>query len=50
MSTKYLYRCPKCKVVLCNPETQGEYTDHGVLDVWCPVCKEWREAELIDTI
>lgn len=50
MTTKYLYRCPKCKVVLCDPETQEEYHEHHLLEVWCPVCKAWVEAECIDTI
>lgn len=53
MSDKYLYRCPKCCVVLCDPNTQdveAEYSDHRQLWVWCPVCKEWVEAHCIDTV
>lgn len=51
MSTKYLYRCPKCSVVMCDPPTdkEGPHPDGRQLWVWCPVCKEWVEVEHIDS-
>lgn len=49
MTARYLYRCLTCRVVVCDPETQDSLGAHR-LDIWCPVCKTWVTAELIDTI
>jgi lipopolysaccharide biosynthesis regulator YciM len=46
MSTKYLYACSNCHVVRCDPKTQY---NSGRLQMWCPVCERWVDAEPVES-
>ena len=64
MSDYYIYRCPKCTVALLDPQekslARGFAIDSDTLGtshielkdiyVWCPVCKEWVEANMITSL